>query len=124
MDKLFNAVCKECSETITKRYSTSFSLGILLFDKAIRPPIYSIYGFVRFADEIVDTYDGNDKDVILNDFRKQTFEAIAKKVSFNPVLHAFQEVVNQYNIDHDLITAFLDSMEMDLEKKNYDHDLK
>lgn len=119
MDNLYNLVCDKCSEQITKRYSTSFSLGILLFDKKIRKHIYNIYGFVRFADEIVDTYKGNDKEVLLNEFRKHTFEAIEKKVSFNPVLHAFQQTVNEYHIGFDLIHAFLNSMAMDLEEKTY-----
>lgn len=121
MDSLYNLVCNECSEKITKRYSTSFSIGIMLFDKSIRTPIYNVYGFVRFADEIVDTYSGEDKAALLNDFRFQTFEAIEKKVSLNPVLHAFQEVVNTYKIDPELIIAFLDSMAMDLEEKTYDN---
>lgn len=121
MDSLYNLVCNECSEKITKRYSTSFSMGIMLFDKNIRTPIYNVYGFVRFADEIVDTYSGEDKASLLNDFRNQTFEAIEKKVSLNPVLHAFQDVVNTYQIDLKLIIAFLDSMAMDLEEKTYDN---
>ncbi len=118
---LFTQTCHSCSELITKNYSTSFSLGILMFAKQVRQPIYSIYGFVRFADEIVDTFHDYNKEYLLNNFRIQTYEAIENKISLNPVLHAFQEVVNEYNISMDLIDAFLDSMAMDLDYNNY-HD--
>jgi len=94
-------------------------MGIRLFKKKFRAPIYNIYGFVRFADEIVDTFYGVDQEGLLKDFRKQTFEAIEAGVSLNPVLHSFQNVVNQYEINHDYIHAFLDSMEMDLYKNSY-----
>jgi 15-cis-phytoene synthase len=122
MDSLFNQVCNLSSETITKKYSTSFSMGIMLFDKSIRTPIYNIYGFVRFADEIVDTYEGNDKLELLKEFRQQTFQAIERGVSFNPVLHSFQEIVNAYKIDHELIIAFLDSMAMDIDMDTHTSD--
>ncbi len=122
MDSLFNQVCALSSEIITKKYSTSFSMGIMLFDKSIRTPIYNVYGFVRFADEIVDTYDGSEKALLLEEFRNETFKAIQRKVSFNPVLHSFQQVVNQYNIDHELITAFLDSMAMDLNMDEHNNE--
>jgi len=82
-------------------------------------PIYGIYGFVRFADEIVDTFHTKDKKYLLQKFREDTFEAIEQGISLNPVLQSFQEVVNEYNIDHELIDAFMDSMEMDLEKVEY-----
>ena len=120
MVELYDKVCGECSRLITKRYSTSFSLGIRLFAKEFRAPIYSIYGFVRFADEIVDTFHDFDKKTLLNDFREETFQAIKLGISLNPVLQSFQQVVNEYNIDHDLIEAFLYSMEMDLDKIQYD----
>jgi len=94
-------------------------MGIRLFKKKFRAPIYNIYGFVRFADEIVDTFYGVDQEGLLKDFRKQTFEAIQAGVSLNPVLHSFQKVVNKHNIDHDFIHAFLDSMEMDLYNYKY-----
>ena len=118
--QLYQNSCLECSELITKRYSTSFSLGIRVFDKEFRNPIYSIYGFVRFADEIVDTFHQFDKKELLDDFRKETFKAIVQKISLNPILQAFQQVVNEYEIDHQLITDFLDSMEMDLHKSTYE----
>lgn len=120
MDKLYSEVCQRCSELITKRYSTSFSLGIKVFAPECRPPIYSIYGFVRFADEIVDTFHSADKAMLLKKFREDTYQAIEKRISLNPVLHSFQEVVNEYNIGVDLIDAFLDSMEMDLHYIDYD----
>ncbi|MBP6695724.1 MAG: phytoene/squalene synthase family protein [Saprospiraceae bacterium] len=116
---LFSQVSFECSKLITQRYSTSFSLGIRMFAKELREPIYAIYGFVRFADEIVDTFHEKDKKTLLAEFRNETFKAINNQISLNPVLHSFQYVVNTYDIDHDLIHAFLDSMEMDLEKTTY-----
>ena len=116
---LFSEVSFECSKLITQRYSTSFSLGIRMFAKELRQPIYAIYGFVRFADEIVDTFHEKDKKTLLAEFRNETFKAINNQISLNPVLHSFQNVVNTYAIDHDLIHAFLDSMEMDLEKTTY-----
>lgn len=91
-----------------------------MFDPKFRTPIYNIYGFVRFADEIVDTFHNQDKKQLLDQFRKDTHEAIAKKLSLNPVLHSFQKTVHEYGITADLIDAFLDSMEMDLEKKDYE----
>ncbi|MDB5119426.1 MAG: phytoene/squalene synthase family protein [Sphingobacteriales bacterium] len=117
---LYDETCFECSKLITQKYSTSFSLGIKAFDKHFHYPIYAIYGFVRYADEIVDTFHDKDKLQLLTDFKLKTFESIASKISLNPVLHSFQHVVNKYQIDHYLITAFLGSMEMDLEKTSYD----
>lgn len=118
--ELYTNTCNECSELITKKYSTSFSLGIRVFDKEFRNPIYGIYGFVRFADEIVDTFHEYDKTALLSDFRRETFKAIEQRISLNPVLHSFQQVVNAYAIDHQLIHDFLDSMEMDLHKSTYE----
>ncbi len=123
MMQLYTNTCHECSKLITNRYSTSFSLGIKAFDKKFRQPIYSIYGFVRFADEIVDTFHNHDKAVLLDDFRKDTYKSIRDKISLNPVLHAFQEVVQEYKIDMELIDAFLDSMEMDLFFHKYEDSL-
>jgi phytoene synthase len=116
---LYSKVCYDCSKLITRQYSTSFSLGIRMFSAELRDPIYAIYGFVRFADEIVDTFHDKDKEKLLRDFREETFKAILEGISLNPVLHTFQQVVNKYNIGHDLIIAFLDSMEMDLLKTVY-----
>lgn len=123
MLSLYQNVCRECASLITKRYSTSFSLGIRVFDKALRAPIYGIYGFVRFADEIVDTFHHKDKATLLERFRTDTYLAIEEGISLNPVLQAFQEVVNRYQIGRDLIDPFLDSMAMDLEHSNYHPDL-
>lgn len=123
MDALYTKTSNECSKLITNRYSTSFSMGIKLFHKKFRMPIYGIYGFVRFADEIVDTFHESDKRYLLDKFKKDTYEAIEQKISLNPVLHSFQEVVNKYNIELDLIEAFLKSMEMDLDNSNYDSEL-
>ena len=122
MDSLYLDVCNCCSRLITKRYSTSFSLGIRVFNKKYRMPIYAIYGFVRFADEIVDTFHDKNKGELLSRFREETFRAIREGISLNPVLQSFQVVVNEYGIEDELITAFLDSMEMDLYNQVYDHD--
>jgi len=120
MLSLYNQVCRECSQLITNRYSTSFSLGIKSFDKHLRLPIYAVYGFVRFADEIVDTFHDYPKADLLQQFRLDTYKAIEEKISLNPVLHAFQEVVHRYSIERELIDAFLDSMEMDLHFDRYE----
>ncbi len=101
-------------------YSTSFSLGIRCLEKDFRNPIYSIYGFVRFADEIVDTFHDYDKKGLLERFKQDTWRAIDEKISLNPILHSFQSTVNHYNIDSKLIEQFLRSMEMDLVEKQYD----
>ncbi|WP_462247546.1 phytoene/squalene synthase family protein [Ekhidna sp.] len=119
MEELYTQTAFDCSKLITKTYSTSFSLGIRTLHKSYHAPIYAIYGFVRYADEIVDTFHEHDKRELLQRFKDDTYKAIAEKISLNPVLHSFQDVVNEYNIDHDLIEAFLISMEMDLSKKDY-----
>ncbi|HEX7366197.1 MAG TPA: phytoene/squalene synthase family protein [Pelobium sp.] len=119
---LYNETCFECSKIITNKYSTSFSLGIKAFAKKLRYPIYAVYGFVRYADEIVDTFHDKDKAYLIAKFKADTKEAIDQKISLNPVLQAFQEVVNKYNITFDLIDAFLKSMEMDLDKTTYTDD--
>lgn len=119
MMKIFHEVCELCSRNTTERYSTSFSSAIRLLHKDLRQPIYNIYGLVRFADEIVDTFHEHDKATLITDFRKQTFDAIDRGISLNPILHSFQLTVNQYGIDHALIHAFFNSMEMDLKRTNY-----
>jgi phytoene/squalene synthetase len=114
MKQLFDQISVKSSKLVTNTYSTSFSLGIKFLDKSIRTPIYNIYGFVRFADEIVDSFHGYDKANLLQKFRLDTIEAIDQGISLNPILNSFQETVNQYNIEWDLIETFLDSMKMDL----------
>jgi len=123
MLSLYNQVCRESSRLITNRYSTSFSMGIKVFDKKFRDPIYAVYGFVRFADEIVDTFHDYNKAELLAQFRLDTYKAIADGISLNPVLHSFQEVVNKYGIEQELIDAFLDSMAMDLHYETYEDSL-
>jgi len=118
--ELFDQTTFECSKLVTLRYSTSFSLGIKTLDKKFHLPIYAIYGFVRYADEIVDTFHDFDKAALLEEFKAETYRAIEKGISLNPILHSFQLVVNEYNIDRHLIEAFLFSMEMDLHKKQFD----
>lgn len=119
MDKLYNKVCHKCSELITKKYSTSFSMGIRLFDKEYRSPIYAVYGLVRFADEIVDTFHDRDKKKLLQEFRNETLKAIEQEVSLNPVLHSFQQVYHSYGLKIEHVEAFFDSMEMDLYKTDF-----
>lgn len=123
MKELYDEVCASCSRLITQRYSTSFTLGIKTLSSSIRPAIYSIYGFVRCADEIVDTFHGHDKARLLAQFRRDTYQAIEEGISINPVLHAFQQVVHRYQIDLDLVEAFLHSMEMDLHHNTYNQTL-
>ncbi|NNC95570.1 MAG: phytoene/squalene synthase family protein [Chitinophagales bacterium] len=114
MIRLFNKLSFDTSKGITVAYSTSFSLGIKTLDRSLHNPIYAIYGLVRYADEIVDTFFDHDQEDLLKRFRKDTFLAIDEKISLNPVLHSFQLTVNKYKIRRDLIEAFFDSMEMDL----------
>lgn len=120
MMQLFHEVSQDCSRITTEKYSTSFFSAIKLLHKDFRTPICNIYGFVRFADEIVDSFHGHDKAELLEDFKKSTYEAINKKISLNPILNSFQITVNEYQIDHKLIDAFLYSMALDLEKREYD----
>jgi phytoene/squalene synthetase len=119
MIKLFHELSELCSKSATEKYSTSFSSAIRLLNQEMRQPIYNIYGFVRFADEIVDTFHEHDKELLLAEFKKDTYAAIDRGISLNPILHAFQRTVNDFNIDHDLIEAFFHSMEMDLSKTAY-----
>ena len=120
MMNLFHEVSQDCSRITTEKYSTSFSSAIRLLHKDLRTPICNIYGFVRFADEIVDTFHGYDKAMLFEEFKKATYDAIERGISLNPILHSFQMTVNQYKIDHALIDAFLYSMELDLGKHTYD----
>ncbi|CAN5422471.1 phytoene/squalene synthase family protein [soil metagenome] len=119
MKSLFDHVSVQCSKLTTRAYSTSFSLGIYFLNNKLRNPVYSIYGFVRFADEIVDSFDGYDRKYLLEKFKTETYEAIENKISLNPILNSFQQVVHKYQIPAGLIETFLKSMEMDLEKINY-----
>ena len=119
MKEIFDTVSIHCSRITTNAYSTSFSLGIRCLEKELRDPIYSIYGFVRFADEIVDTFHNYDKAKLLNRFREDTYRSIEEKISLNPILNSFQATVNYYQIEHTLIDQFLKSMELDLVKKEY-----
>ncbi len=114
MKSLFDKVSAATSKTTTKMYSTSFSLGIYCLNKKLHRAIYNIYGFVRFADEIVDSFHDYDKKTLFDEFKLETAKAIERKISLNPILNSFQEVVHQYNIEQDLIDCFLKSMEMDL----------
>ena len=117
--ELYNNVCLQLSKKITWNYSTSFTMGIKTLHKNLHDPIYAIYGFVRLADEIVDTFHDFNKEILLTRFKEQTWQAIDEKISTNPVLHSFQMVVHRYNIDRELIESFLLSMEMDLHNHNY-----
>ncbi len=119
---LYTTTTLECSKLITEHYSTSFTLGIKTLDKRFHLPIYAIYGFVRYADEIVDTFEGYDKKTLLSRFKSDTYVAIEEGVSLNPVLHSFQLIVNKYKIDHELIESFLHSMEMDLYYADYNQE--
>ena len=119
---LFSQTTFECSKLITQRYSTSFTLGIRTMHKRFHFPIYAIYGYVRFADEIVDTFHEHDKQTLLERFRQDTLLALEEGISLNPVLHSFQQVVHTYGIEWELIDAFLQSMAMDLDRTHYDDD--
>lgn len=120
MKSLFDNLSAQCSKRTTRMYSTSFSMGIQMLDKSLHRPIYGIYGLVRFADEIVDSFHDYNKEELLYQFRKDTYEAIYNKISLNPILNEFQKVVNDYKIDHELIDTFFNSMKMDLEEKYHD----
>ena len=119
MKELFDKVCADCSRNVTKTYSTSFSLATRMLSKNIRQDIYNIYGFVRFADEIVDTFHNYDKEILLNRFIDELEYSLQNDISLNPILNSFQITVKKYNIDKHLIDSFLSSMRLDLEKKEY-----
>lgn len=118
--ELFDKVSIQCSRLSTNLYSTSFSIGIRFLDKRLRDPIYSIYGFVRFADEIVDSFHGFDNETLLDRFEKEAYLAIEEKISLNPILNSFQKTVNEFEIEKPLIEQFLASMRMDLCYKSHD----
>lgn len=122
MKQLFDQVSQKCSRLTTISYSTSFSLGIRCLAPQLRDPICAIYGFVRFADEIVDTFHDYDKGKLLARFKEDTYLAIEQRISLNPILNSFQHAVHHYNIDHELIDQFLYSMEMDLSDQSYDQE--
>ena len=119
--ELYHKTSSKISKIVTRSYSTSFSLGISLFSLSYRDAIYGIYGFVRIADEIVDTFHDFDKAKLMSDFRKETDEALKTGLSTNPILHSFVQTVKKYDIDYSYIKAFLDSMEMDLSNSYYEH---
>ena len=122
MIDLYHKISVDASKNVTQLYSTSFSMGIKLLDKNIHDAIFSIYGFVRLADEIVDTFHDYPKSEMLQEFKEDTYKALDRKISVNPILHAFQMVVNKYSIDRDLIDKFLLSMEQDLNDIQYSSD--
>lgn len=122
MVDLFHTVSENCSRVVTEKYSTSFSSAIRLLHKDLRTPIFNIYGFVRLADEIVDTFHDYNKPRLLEEFRKETYDAIERGISCNPILNSFQSTVNKYNISLDLIEAFFHSMKMDLIRTRYEQD--
>lgn len=119
MKSIFDKVSEDSSKIVIKRYSTSFYFSSSLLSKSIRQDIFNIYGFVRLADEIVDTFHEFPKKELLNEFEEELWRSIDNKISLNPILNSFQNTVNRYSIPKDLIRSFLDSMKMDLEKKEY-----
>ena len=119
MKKLFDQVSESCSRIVTESYSTSFTLATKMLDSSIRQDIYNIYGFVRFADEIVDSFHNYDKKELLNLFEKDLKKSIEDKISLNPILNSFQKTIHNYQIDYELIDSFLNSMKLDLDKKKY-----
>lgn len=123
MKRIFDDLSFEVSKKTTKAYSTSFSLGILALKPSIRSAIYAIYGYVRLADEIVDSFEGYDKKKLLQRLKVETSSAIEEGISINPILNSFCETVRKYQIPSDLINHFLHSMEMDLVKLEYNSDL-
>jgi phytoene/squalene synthetase len=119
MKAIFDTVSNQCSKAVTQSYSTSFSLATKMLSDSIRQDIYNIYGFVRFADEIVDTFHDYDKELLFNNFSNDLELALEHKISLNPILNSFQETYHRYNIDKNLVDAFMKSMRLDLHKHNY-----
>lgn len=122
MKQLFDQVSNACSKLVTESYSTSFSMATKMLGTTIRQDIYNIYGFVRFADEIVDTFHEYDKKVLFNNFENDLNLAIEQKISLNPILNSFQYTFHKYNIPYHLVASFMKSMRMDLSKKEYHTD--
>ena len=120
MKAVFDKISAQCSKNVTREYSTSFSLGIYFLNKKFHEPIYGIYGFVRLADEIVDSFHDYDKPLLMERLRCDTIQAIEDKISLNPIINQFQQAVHSYNIEWELIDTFLKSMEMDLMQKEHD----
>jgi 15-cis-phytoene synthase len=120
MISIFHDLSQQCSRITTEKYSTSFNSAIRLLHKDLRTPVYNIYGFVRFADEIVDTFHDHDKALLLAEFKKATYDAISRKISINPILNSFQHTVNEFSIDMALVESFFNSMESDLHNCKYD----
>ncbi len=120
MKKLFDHISGECSKIVTQTYSTSFSMATKMLHISIRPHIYNIYGFVRFADEIVDSFHRYPKKDLLDRFEEDLYFSLDQKISLNPILNSFQQTVNEFEIDHKLIASFIKSMRWDLDKKVYD----
>jgi phytoene synthase len=123
MKKLFDELAYKVSQAVTEKYSTSFSLGILALKPSIRPAIYGVYGYVRLADEIVDSFHDYDKAALMQRLKTETWQSIEEGISLNPILQSFQETVNRYQIDKGLISQFIHSMEMDLQQVEYNRDL-
>ena len=121
MKELFDTVSLKTSKITTKSYSTSFSMGIRFLNHKFHNPIYAIYGFVRLGDEIVDTFHSYNKQKLFQEFQRDVDNAINDRISLNPILNSFQHVYHKYGIDRELVDLFLNSMEMDLQKKKYDH---
>lgn len=119
MIHLFDEVAYECSQKVTNGYSTSFSSAVRMLAPSIRPAVHSVYGFVRFADEVVDTFHEKDKELLLDKFEWDLYQSLEMGISLNPILHAFQKTIKEYKIDIELVDAFLKSMRMDIEKKEY-----
>ncbi len=122
MKALYDTVSLSCSKSVTHHYSTSFSFGIRSLAKRFHEPIYAIYGFVRLADEIVDSFHDYDKEGMLNQLTEETYQAIQNGISINPILNSFQMVVNRYGIEEELINAFLRSMRFDLNRQEYNRE--
>ena len=119
MKSIFDDVSNDCSKIVTKTYSTSFSLATKMLSKKIRQHIYNIYGFVRFADEIVDSFHDYNKEILFKDFSSDLEKSLKNKIHLNPILNSFQATYHKFNIDKDLVDSFMSSMKKDLHKTKY-----